>query len=48
MKRVEARIPELKVFSTCKRRLRKAVLMNSDADLIKTLRDTCTMFKEEM
>jgi hypothetical protein len=39
MKRVEARIPELKVLSTCKGRLRKAILMNSDADLIKILRD---------
>jgi hypothetical protein len=38
MKRLEARIPELKVLSTCKGRLRKAILMNSDADLIKILR----------
>jgi len=39
MKRVEAKIPELKLLSTCKTKLRKAILLNSDADLIKVLRD---------
>ena len=39
MRRLEAKIPELKVLSKCKGKLRKAILTNSDADLIKVLRD---------
>jgi len=39
MKRVQARITELKLLSTCKTKLRKAILTNSDADLIKVLRE---------
>ena len=39
MKRVEAKIPELKVLSSCKAKLRKAILLNSDVELIKVLRD---------
>ncbi len=39
MKRVEAKIPQFKLLSTCKTKLRKAVLLNSDADLIKVLGD---------
>jgi hypothetical protein len=40
MKRVEAKIPEFKRLSTYKTKLRKAILLNSDADLIKVLRDS--------
>ena len=39
MKNVEAKIPELKLLSTCKVKLRKAILLNSDVELIKVLRD---------
>ena len=39
MKRVEAKIPELKLLSKCKTKLRKAILLNSDSDLIRVIRD---------
>jgi hypothetical protein len=39
MQRVEAKKAELELLSNCKVKLRKAILLNSDAELIKVLRD---------
>lgn len=39
VKRVEAKISELKLLSSCGAKLRKAILENSDADLIAVLRE---------
>ena len=39
MQRVEAKKAELELLSYCKVKLRKAILLNSDAELIKVLRD---------
>ena len=39
MKRVHARISELKLLSSCKTKLRNAILTNSDSELVKVLRE---------
>ena len=39
MNKVKAKLPELKLLSTCKVKLRKAILLNSDAELINVLQD---------
>jgi hypothetical protein len=39
VKKVEAKFSELKLLSTCGAKLRKAILENSDADLIAVLRE---------
>jgi hypothetical protein len=39
VKGVEGKISELKLLSSCSAELRKAIIMNSDADLIKVLKE---------
>ena len=39
MRRVDAKFPELKLLANCKTKLRKAILLNSDTELVKVIRD---------